>query len=378
MSVTVARQPDTTLTDFADQYLGTPTSGHPFATVAPDVAQQLYDLLGKDAPIEPLLATLFWQIVQATRSYSKLIRELGALSRPGAPPETIIVPRGPENKTRYDLLILDRAFGSSPEKRVVSLQPTELDEAYQAWGSRRLFELDRDRARDVRALQRDYRLIRAIPSDFASRAADSLSFSLLVAALPPVEYTSVPRTAWGVAVPASAQPTSTAGAVVRDEKGRAGVTAALHAVNGNTNTLCIGTAVAVSGNAGTVHDADLVSDCCFIEVDPLPGTTRTTAGPLIGVSPRQYEAATFEGLTSGSVKAVVQGWTCDIPLVMSNNQLKVFTDNVTNPGDSGAALRDTHGNLLGFSFYRSNTSPPYYSAWIWADSVFTALRLTAF
>lgn len=366
------------LIEFANKYLGDPIDGHPFETVDPDVANDLRAVLGPDAPVEPLLATLFWQIAQASPGYEKVLKDLGVSGGPVAPPETILLPRGPADRTRYDLLILDPAFGSTPIEQALNISHDEFLQGYQAWQERRLFELDRAVSRDLSAQQRDHRLIRAVPSHFAAKAAWSHSFAVLAAALPPVEYTTVPPKVWGVADAPGKVANSTAGAVVRDAKGRPGVTAALHAINGKTTALCIGNAVKVDGRAGTVGSADLVSDSCFIELDPLPSKPKTTAGPLSGVSPRQYETASFEGLKSGSTQAVVQGWSSDIPLVMSNNQLKVFTDNVANPGDSGAALQDKNGNILGFCFYRSNTKPPYYSAWIWADSVFTALSLTAF
>ena len=366
------------LTEFGNKYLGDPIEGHFFEKVAPDAANNLHAVLGPHSPVEPLLATFFWQIAQASPGYEQVLKNLGVSGGPVAPPETILLPRGPADRTRYDLLILDPAFGPTPIKQGLKLSQDDLLQGYQAWRGRRLFELDRAVSRDLSARQRDHRLIRAVPSNFAAKAALSHSFALLAAALPPVEYTTVPPRVWGVADAPGKVANSTVGAVVRDAKGRPGVTAALHAINGKTTALCIGNAVEVDGRTGTVDSADLVSDSCFIELDPLPGKPKTTAGPLSGVSPRQYETASFEGLKSGSAQAVVQGWSSDIPLVMSNNQLKVFTDNVTNPGDSGAALQDKNGNILGFSFYRSNTNPPYYSAWIWADSVFTILSLTAF
>jgi hypothetical protein len=366
------------LTEFANDHLGEPLDGHPFETVAPDAAHNLHDVLGPKAPVEPLLATFFWQIAQTAPGFDQVLHQLGVSGVPIAPPEVIIVPRGPANQTRYDLLILGQNIASPPKEQVLKLSASSLRQGYQAWERRRLFELERADTRDLSVQQLFHRLIRAVPADFAIRAAKQFSFSLLAAELPPVEYTSVPPRVWGVADSPGAKATSSAGAVVRDAKGHPGVTAALHAINGKTTALCIGNAVEVDGRAGIVGSADLVSDSCFIELDPLPGKPKTTAGPLIGFSPHQYETASFDGLKSGSTKAIVQGWSSDIPLVMSNNQLKVFTDNVTNPGDSGAALLDKVGNILGFCFYRSNTASPYYSAWIWAHSVFTALKLTAF
>jgi hypothetical protein len=423
-------RPQTSLSGFADQHLGAPESHHSFNTVTPEAAAKLRDLLGPKAAVEPLLATLFWQIVQAAPGYEDMRRLLGVSSDPMAASETILVARGLEGRARYDLVILDCGIGKAPVKQILNPGALNLVEGQRAWQALRLLELDRAGGMlDLSAQQRYHQLIRAIPADFAVEAAGKLSFSLLAAPLPPTEYTSLPARYWGVApslgttvtstmversdgglelvervAPRSplgttvtstagavvryagdfvmgfaceTTVTSTAGAVVRDAKGRPGVTAALHGINGKTSALCIGNAVEVDGKAGTVRDADLVSDSCFIEIDPLPGPHRTTAGPLRGVSPRQYETVSFTGPKSASAKAVVQGWSPDIPLVMSNNQLKVFTDNVANPGDSGAALLDSNGQILGFCFYRSNTAPPYYSAWMWADSVFTALKLTA-
>jgi hypothetical protein len=79
------------------------------------------------------------------------------------------------------------------------------------------------------------------------------------------------------------------------------------------------------------------------------------------------------------MSATIEGWSPDIPFVQPYNQLKVFTDDKTAQGDSGAALLDGANYILGFAFYRTGiNATPAQSAWIWAESVFTSLNLVAF
>jgi len=52
---------------------------------------------------------------------------------------------------------------------------------------------------------------------------------------------------------------------------------------------------------------------------------------------------------------------------------------VTSQGDSGAALVDLNGYILGFAYSRSAPNAPFaYSSWIWADAVYQKLGLTPY
>ncbi|MBO9573867.1 MAG: hypothetical protein J7497_16895, partial [Chitinophagaceae bacterium] len=104
---------------------------------------------------------------------------------------------------------------------------------------------------------------------------------------------------------------------------------------------------------------------------PDSGEFEKINGVLSGKTPRQYEKAFFEGFKSGPMYTTINGWSPDLPFVTRYNQLKVYTGPITNPGDSGCALKDSDGNVCGFAFERSGINVnPQLSSWIWAESVF--------
>jgi hypothetical protein len=293
----------------------------------------------------------------------------------------MIVPHGDFEIPHYDLVVLD-PFLPYLEPRSVALEAgrSELLSGYEAWRGRRMVERERLMATSPvnSLLLTNYDLIlQSIGSSFAVQVAERKSFSVLAARLPEIVLTAVPPQAWEVVT--NAGKSGTAGAIVRDAQGCIGGTASLHIFEANSSP-CLNQQVTVNGLIGTVRATDPISDSCFIELGQLPGNCKpkVTSGPLVGVSPRQYEKVSFEGCTAGFKETIVTGWSPDIPFVQPYNQLKVFTDDVTNPGDSGAALLDKEGHILGFSFFRTGiNSVPAFSAWIWAHSVFDVLKLTA-
>lgn len=181
----------------------------------------------------------------------------------------------------------------------------------------------------------------------------------------------IPSPALGVSLQAGGGPLSTAGMVATDSEGRQGVTTALHAVQGHRN------GVFVRGTPGNIRVVDTITDSCFIEIANarLP-RVRTCQGPLTGLTPRRWEEVWFDGVTSGKTTTYVEGWTLELPFCGPGIQSRIITPAVTDPGDSGAALVSSDGHILGFALYRTgfNARSPH-SAWIWADSVFSALHL---
>lgn len=164
---------------------------------------------------------------------------------------------------------------------------------------------------------------------------------------------------------------ATAGVVSADDQGRFGVTTALHAVAD------VGASVYVTGILGNIRSRDVITDSCFIEVEhsSLPAC-KSCPGPLSGVTPGVNEKVNFHGATSGKVETVIIGWTPELPWYVPGSQSKILTPAVTNGGDSGAALINQGGHVVGFAHYRTAFSTPVsHSAWIWAESVFAALHL---
>jgi hypothetical protein len=64
--------------------------------------------------------------------------------------------------------------------------------------------------------------------------------------------------------------------------------------------------------------------------------------------------------------------------MIPGQQEVIYTNWVTNPSDSGAALQDG-AHILGFASFRSQPGHvPPFSGWIWAEQVFNTLQLTAY
>lgn len=163
---------------------------------------------------------------------------------------------------------------------------------------------------------------------------------------------------------------STAGAWVQDGAHRIGVTAAYHAVQK-------GTAVMVGGSIATYLAGDALTDSCFLEVPHVPAYSNISHGPL-KVAPRSNEIVNFCGCVS-SGNARVVAFNYELPYIDPNLQQTVRTEQVTSQGDSGAALVDLNGYVLGFAHSRSSPNAPFaYSSWIWADAVYQKHCLTPY
>jgi hypothetical protein len=164
---------------------------------------------------------------------------------------------------------------------------------------------------------------------------------------------------------------ATAGIVATDSDGRIGVTTALHSVDEN------GPEVWVAGVPGQIAAKDIFTDSCFITftLTQLPGCS-TCNGPLTDVTPGRNEQVWFDGIASGRTATYVDGWTLELPWIMPGVQSRVITPPITELGDSGAALMNQQGKVVGFALCRTGfASRTAFSAWIWAESVFSALHL---
>jgi hypothetical protein len=179
----------------------------------------------------------------------------------------------------------------------------------------------------------------------------------------------------------SGKPKARAGTYTANAKGISGFTVALHSLTnpqaGNEVSLQLDDGGFVDDIQGKIISVDHVSDSCFVEAGKVPFYRvhgKRTMGPLYGKTPRQYQPAFFYRLHSFNRNgAVIDSWSKDLPFVTKYNQLKVFTDLVANPGDSGSALISDDEYIIGFAFYNSGISSPVsFTAWIWAESVFRA------
>lgn len=194
---------------------------------------------------------------------------------------------------------------------------------------------------------------------------------VIVAPQPPLEYTCVSRPAPTVVCAGRA---STAGAWATDKSGTTGITVCYHGTGPS------GTKVAIGGVDRVVtHDSEVV-DSCFVAVpaSELPPSSSFIGrrGVLQKRAPGAQERHTFWA-SSGSVKdARIVGVDYGVPVLTPHRQLCVYTDPVTNYGDSGGALVNDDDQLVGFSFQRTPFgSPSEFSTWLWAPAVFINLDL---
>jgi hypothetical protein len=206
--------------------------------------------------------------------------------------------------------------------------------------------------------------------DVVAEAAQAQQFHVLLAAPPPVTPTAiVPAPAWEVVPRPGQGDAASAGVVATDATGRTGVTSADHAFRDYARS------VQVAGVPGMIRSRHALSDSCFIELPRLPAPAgQAVEGPLSRMSPREGERVTFHGAASGAKSTVVTGWDKGLPFeIQPWNRLRVFTEAVTNPGDSGAALLAGSGEVIGFAFDRTRSGAQIeYSAWIWAEFVYRA------
>jgi len=302
-----------------------------------------------------LVATAFWQVAIRSPAFRKRLSTVKASQGAANSAERFVIPHGGPIP-RYDLIIFDPMHRKTePVTATLEMNANDLRQ-----GFRRL------RATNPAALRQHSWI-----QDAAISASLSQEFGVMIVAPPPIQRTWCPTPPWCVESQSGsgwlACSQSTAGVVARNQNNVIGVTAALHALNG------FKTAV-IKGQTCKVVSEDPISDSCFIEVPKcqIPKMIGT-AGPLRGVTPRQYAPVSFEGATSVLKHTIVTGWSPDLPNVLPYSQLKVLTKPDTNPGDSGAALIDQDDHILGFSFYRTGFGALIeFATWIWADSVFQA------
>lgn len=166
---------------------------------------------------------------------------------------------------------------------------------------------------------------------------------------------------------------STAGIYCTDEDGVIGTSACFH------GTGDIGTPVTVNGVRSSVARASEVQDIVFIPLpegvapQPMPGI----AGTLRDRTPSQYDAARFDGLTSGATNTTISSHDAGLLRARPTIQLKVQTPADTNKGDSGSALIDRDGRVIGFAFEKSAMDEvPQITDWIWAANALQSLNLT--
>lgn len=365
----------------------------------------IYNIVGHEGRTKAILSSAFWQIITSSASFYRYLRSLGIpLYSPFHSGRSILVMHGEGNQERYDLVILS-PFVRWEQRRAVSIDdffsnsdrsPREFSRELNRWLDRRNRELDqikKENPLNIGTLETQELLLTSIRDrndNFLENLVSTQTFSIIFAPMPDTTLSnSIGVPACGVAFKKDSYPISTVGVITTKQNGLFGVTAALHGVVPNPEDIyemfnkkgaacVIGKKVYVNGQEGTIREADLITDSCFIELNP-SGITNTykTSGPMKDVAPYRRERVKFEGIGSNEQKStVITEVDIAIPFISRGEQARVYTQAVTNPGDSGAALVNDKGQVLGFSYRRTGLGEPIeFAEWIWAHSVYNALKL---
>jgi hypothetical protein len=347
------------LSDFADAFLadGTsyylPASGH--------AASDLTAIVAHEDHAHPLIANLFWLSFTQLDDYADVLKAAG-LRQQNPDRQELIVRHGPAVPfARYDLVVLDPEYdGGEPLTTRVRASDRDLKGAAERlWGSL-----------EGRVSFEGGQASPTLISHVVGEVSLNENFDVLIARSPSMMPTAIaPTPAWSVEGPDDEL--ASVGVAAFDSEERRGVTSANHAFAATT------VSVLVDGQPGEIRRRDQISDSCFIEVPTMVQPSRRAAtGALRGMSPREAEVATFEGVGSGPgpTETVVSGWDKGIPFHIEPwNRLRVLTPPITNQADSGAALLNKDGHVLGFAFDRTGFGEqPEFSSWIWAEFVYNA------
>jgi hypothetical protein len=169
---------------------------------------------------------------------------------------------------------------------------------------------------------------------------------------------------------------SAVGAYARDSTGNPGVTVCYHGTGGT------GTELSIDHVTRKVSLESQALDTCFVpignqDVPVVPPPLFAARGLLAARAPGAQERHTFWSEASKAlVEARITAADFGLPQPTPQRQLCVYTDPVTNYGDSGGALLNDDDQLVGFSFQRTPFDRSLqYSTWIWAHSAFEELKL---
>jgi hypothetical protein len=317
---------------------------------------QIASALGDNDP-EPLLAGLFWWRLFQTPFYADAASTLGV----SAEADSIVVAHA--DITRFDLLLLDPLYKGEPNGLLLGTAAT----AAAIDGHKpNLGVLDR-------LIQRSGTQAELTPAILAGSSAElaaTREFGIAVARAPEQLETCSLSPAVAV-IDDDDEVLATLGIIL--DTGELGwiATTADHAVPPAA------TSVKVGDSYLRVVRRHRESDSCLLEIAPalIEGHERKgLAGPLRGLPPTEYSPVTFFGGSSRRVPTRIHAYDRSVIDPQVDEMSKIYTDAVTAPGDSGAALiDDDQDRILGFSLRRSRYDAPIrFSAWVWAEQVYMA------
>jgi hypothetical protein len=352
---------ETSLSEVADAFLG--AEGGIELGLSGPASHALTEVVGSETHTHPLIGSLFWQAFTMHPAYHAVLRSVGLAPELEASRQEIIVRHALSTGfwSRLDLVVLDSRFtGHEPVSSMVEVDAREVGQTAE-W----LWRHGPEERFGARGLMTAHLI-----GDVVAEAAQAQRFGVIVAFPPETMLTAVaPRPAWPVVGREEMSEAASAGVVATDRDGRIGVTSANHAFGLGV------TGVTVAGLPGTIRSRHGDSDSVFIEVPGLAApATQPVVGPLSGSTPGEGETVTFDGAASGAGSTIVTGWDKGIPFEVNPwNRLRVLTEAVTDPGDSGTALLNDTNQVIGFAFDRTGFGARIaYSSWIWAEFVYMA------
>ncbi|MFJ9782592.1 serine protease [Amycolatopsis sp. NPDC101161] len=367
------------------------------------LAGQIADFVAQPPEvIEPLLATTYWSIlapepVLRLRRVGRLPLDVSAmfdgLASPNFNLQALVITHG--NPARYSLLVLDPQYESSDFLSVKIPSGTASRIIEEALSDRRSRTAVFSRASflaqriledlvstliSANSRQRPGRYHRNLSRylfDLCRRAMIELARAedsgVVLARRPEIEPTSCFSPA--SVVRTSAGETATAGLMFVNHDGHLLLSTANHAIKEDDT-------VTVADMPATVVARDLVTDSCILRLDDkapchlYDKAARLRRHGIQELGPRPNEPALFDGAISELTETFIRTSDPSIAFESMGFGNKVYTDNDTVPGDSGAALYDTSERMVGFAAYRTKYGEvPSYSIWIWAKQVLQHHRL---
>lgn len=361
------------LTQFADRHLGARLEEQRRHRPRGDIDEAARFVEIELARLEPMLAARLWYLVDVPdpddpRVPSRLRR---LLVEAGASPDVLardtmvmVVPHG--DGQLYDLVVFDPG---QPADNAPIRVPTNMPDLLAQVRAQRP-DL---RAEDwLPAPRRGPSFDRQWPAllDAAmTQASEIRQYAVLVAPVPEL----VPATGSGtgcLTVAVNGETVGTVGVAATTARGEPVLTTARHAVTGCESLV-------ISGHPSRVLAEHVIVDCSTLELSPpLMKCVPSPPKRVLTLSPRLHEVATFFGARSGIKQTIVTGFDPVLLFYGSHTAVRVYTNADTAGGDSGAALMDSDGHLMGFCSERTAfNAAVQFTSWIWALQVFDLMEI---
>ncbi|MFT7873110.1 MULTISPECIES: S46 family peptidase [Amycolatopsis] len=288
------------------------------------------------------------------------LRRAGASRRVFLDVKTLLVPHA--NGGRYDLVVLDSGMPPSAEpivvyfdlfeftlergRRISDAEARVLGRAGPRWYGSDIFDVFEEAMREV-GRRREYAAI-VVPA--------------------PAFVPMTVQPCLGIRTVGEEDAIGTVGMAAVTDVGEAVLTTARHAVADRTDLY-------VSGSLTSVIGSSEILDCALL-AHPYQVHVDSPSGGVLDVPPRIQVFASFDGARSGPTKTMVRSFDMRIMSEVRNTALCVLTDADTAGGDSGAALYDGDGKLIGFCSERTELGAPFEcTSWVWARQVLNMMRL---